>query len=453
MKRFITRSLMLLFLFTMAKQLSAQNRAPSVYLDYKDFFEGDIIINSLRVVSPSPLYTYYNAMCFGGGVDGGGYCGMQNSPQGRNFIYSLWDPSSVHEAIRAEYVGEQTQIANFGGEGTGLRSLNYTVNWLPNQWYTFVTRVWNLNDHSYYGFWIFDQTNNRWYHLVTMNYPVKNLKFTSRTSAFIEDWMGNGSSVREIDRKDGWKRKINAQWFAFNQATIARLSPDAGCADFIDNYDGGVIGDEYFFIKSGGSNTHPVTNVSGTTINISNNQTSPNFKSCEISNLTFKRDKDSLEVNWTVNTSKSPQYAYTIELYTNSSLSGTPFASYTEIKPHARQAKIKINHLLLETVYLKMYIYDIFDIRSNEISNVITHISDSNRDVDIILAPNPVINSLFICGLNEISKISICDLKGNVLYNEVSINPRLDLNEYQSGVYIVKIETANEIVTRKIIKQ
>lgn len=79
-----------------------------------------------------------------------------------------------------------------------------------------------------------------------------------------------------------------------------------------------LINNEYFFIKSGGSNTHPITNISGTTINISNNNTSPNFKSGEITNLTFKRDIDSTEINWTVNNSKSPQFSYTIELYNNS---------------------------------------------------------------------------------------------------------------------------------------
>lgn len=452
MKRFFI-TIVIVMQYSMVILLSAQNRAPSVYLDYKDFYEGDIIINTLRVASPSPLYTYYNAMCFGGGVDGGGYCGMQNSPQGPNFIYSLWDPTTVHEAIRAEYIGEETNIANFGGEGTGLRSLNYKVGWLPNQWYTFVTRVWNLNDHSYYGFWVFDQTNNSWHHLVTMNYPVKNLKFTSRTSAFIEDWMGNGSSVREIHRKEGWRRKLNSQWFALNQATIARISPDDGCANFIENYDGGVINNEYFFIKSGGSNTHPVTNISGTTINVSNNNTSPNFKSGEITNLTFKRNIDSLEINWAVNNSKSPQFSYTVELYNNSSFNGTPITSYSEIKPQARQAKIKISNLLSGTFYLKMFINDIFDTRSNVLTNVITEITKINSNSDITITPNPAFSSLFINGINEIAKISIYDINGNLVYSKVSDNKHLDVNGYQSGIYIVKIETANKMVNRKFIKQ
>jgi hypothetical protein len=354
-------------------QLSSQNRAPSVYLVYNDYCDGDIIMNTLRVTDPSPLYTYYNAMGFGGGVDGGGYCGMQNAPEGHNFIFSLWDPSSVHEAIRAEYIGNGTDIANFGGEGTGLRSLNYKVNWQTNQWYTLVARVWSLETHSYYGFWIFDHANKKWNHLVTMNYPVKNLKFVSNTSAFIEDWLGNGQNIREIHRKNGWKRKMDTQWFAFNQATVSRLSPDSGCVNFIDNYDGGVISNEYFFIKSGGTDTHPQTNISGATISILNYRTSPDINSCEISNLILKRHIDSLELHWDVNSSKNPQFSYTIELYNNSSFSGIPISSYTAIKPHARETKIKISNLQLETFYLKVYINDIFDTRSNILTTQINN--------------------------------------------------------------------------------
>ena len=210
-----------------------------------------------------------------------------------------------------------------------------------------------------------------------------------------------------------------------------------------------------------GSNTHPTTNLSGTTINITNNNSIPNFKSCEISNLTIKRDIDSLEINWAVNNSKSPQFSYTIELYNNSSFSGTPINSYSEIKPQARQAKLKISNFSSGAVYLKMFIYDIFDMRSNELTNVITgilsnefpDIIDINNNVDISITPNPAFNSFFINGLNEIAKISIFDLNGKLIYRNVSNNYHIDIKDYQSGIYIVKIESANETVIRKLIKQ
>lgn len=80
------------------------------------------IINTVRVASPSPLYTYYCTMQWNAGMEGGGYCGIQEHPNGRNFIFSIWDPVSSNESIRAAYLGDGTQVENFGGEGTGLKS-------------------------------------------------------------------------------------------------------------------------------------------------------------------------------------------------------------------------------------------------------------------------------------------------------------------------------------------
>ncbi len=54
MNRFFILIIIILTQFSLVIKLTAQNRAPSVYLDYKDFYDGDIIINSLRVASPSP---------------------------------------------------------------------------------------------------------------------------------------------------------------------------------------------------------------------------------------------------------------------------------------------------------------------------------------------------------------------------------------------------------------
>jgi hypothetical protein len=442
-----------IFQYFMIIVVNAQNRAPSVYLDYNDYDDGNIIINTLRVVEPSPLYTYYNAMCFGGGVDGGGYCGMQNAPDGHNFIFSLWDPVSVHDTIRAEYIGDGTNVANFGGEGTGLRSLNYSIGWLPNQWYTFVTRVWNLNNHSFYGFWIFDHSNNIWHHLVTMNYPVNNLKFSSRTSAFIEDWAGNGSEVREIHRKNGWKRKLNSQWVSFNQATISRVSPDPGCANYLDNYDGGIISNEYYFIKSGGINTHPNTNLSGTTIYLTNSNTSPNFQAGEISNLIVNNHIDSLELLWTVNSSKSPQYSYTVEFYNNSAFTGSPIASFSEINPHTRKTKVRINNLPSGNYFYKIFISDIFDNHSNELTNSFTGLSDIKKSTNISINPNPANNLLFVNGLIGNTKILIFDFSGRLIFNEkVTIN-QIDISNFQNGIYTIKIETAKETVKYKFVKQ
>ncbi|WP_242118127.1 DUF3472 domain-containing protein [Aestuariivivens sediminicola] len=192
-----------------AMTLSSQNRAPSLYLNYQDHSPGDIIMNTLRVKSPSPKYTYYCGLLWNGGQDAGGYCGMQEHPSGRNFIFSLWDPISTSDPITADYAHPDTDLATFGGEGTGLRSLNYGIGWNTDQWYTLLTRVWT--DHlnfSYFGFWIYNQNDVSWQHMVTMKYPVPNLRFNTTTSSFIEDWRGNGYLARTIHHKMDGKEKF-----------------------------------------------------------------------------------------------------------------------------------------------------------------------------------------------------------------------------------------------------
>lgn len=434
----------------------SQNRAPSVYLDYnKDVYQGDIIINTLRVISPVPLYTYYNAMVFGGSNgDGGGYCGMQSSPQGKNYIFSLWDPNTTNKEITADYIGDGTTVKKFGGEGTGLQSFNYKISWKPNEWYSFVTRIWNINEKSYYGFWIFDHKNETWYHIVTMNYPVKNLNFSSRTCAFIEDWMGNGSEIREIHRKNGWKRKINSEWFPFTEGTISRVYPDAGCSNYINNYDGGVI-DDYFFIKSGG--TISANNTSGTTIKISNNNSKPKFISCEINNLTSTIKNDSIELQWHVNSSKLPQYSYTIELYDNPNFVGEPFFYYKKIKPQEKKCKIKINK---NNFYIKMYINDILDNKSNILTNsynndsllTFTNTTKVNNNQKLEIYPNPATTIINIG--YDMKTVEIYNISGSKQHIINNNDGKIDISSLTSGVYIVKaVNNFNELFTNKFIKQ
>ena len=79
-----------IFLIFVAHLAFSQNRAPSLYLNYQDHFPGDIIVNTLRVPSTSPLYTYYCSLLWSGSStnEGNGYAGFQEHPNGRNFIFS-----------------------------------------------------------------------------------------------------------------------------------------------------------------------------------------------------------------------------------------------------------------------------------------------------------------------------------------------------------------------------
>ena len=385
----IMKTLFIIFTTTIAiflpHTLSSQNRAPSLYLNYQDEGQGDIIINTLRVQSPSPVYTYYCGLLWNSGQDAGGYCGMQEHPNGKNFIYSLWDPISSTDPITAEYTHPDTDIANFGGEGTGLRSMNFGIGWETNQWYSLVSRAWSTNDTStLFGYWIYDQSSNMWHHLVTMNYPVTDLKFNTKTSSFIEDWLGNGSSARTVQHKNGWKRKTSdASWLPFEESYFDRVFPDAGTVNYIENYDGGAIDDEYYFMTSGGTTT-PETNEDDVTLNLTYNTTSPGFETGEFNNLTLVVDNNNLLVNWDVIDSKSPQFSYHLKIYDNVELSGSSIISIDKIKPHLRNDIIDISNLSDNSEYfVQFYITDIFDnVSVNEVKSIQTALSQVGEIFD-----------------------------------------------------------------------
>ena len=370
----------LLFLLIPFTILS-QNRAPSTWLKYKDNLHGDIIINTARVKSPSPLYTYYCVLQWNAGMEGGGYLGIQEHPEGRNFIFSLWDSKESSDDVTASYTHLGTIIQPFGGEGTGLKSWNFDIGWNTDEWYSFVSRTWNDNNHTLFGFWVFNHTSSEWYHLVTMDYPVIDVKFSSISNSFLEDWLGNGSNKREFHLKNGWKRtSSDSSWMNFDKSYYERVKPDDGAANYIDNYDGGVI-EDYFFMKSGGNSTFPVTNTHGTNLTLSNNLEKPDFEEVEVLSFDKNLEDKNLILNWEVSKSKLPQFSYNIEIYDDKDL-GSPLFKINKIKPESRYEEVDISSLVDGKEYfIRFYLTDILDNKSSYIDENFIN-SSENLDLD-----------------------------------------------------------------------
>ncbi len=310
-----------IFLFV-GDNISAQDRAPSCYLHPQDYFAGDIITKTIQAPYAT-TYTYYCAMGWSGA---GGYCGIQAYPDGgRPYIFSIWDPPNG-QAITAPYAHPDTEVVPFGGEGTGLRSMNFQVGWNTGQWYTLVARAWDVGSHTYFGYWSHDVSGSTWTHFVTMDYPVANARFDGNTWCFIEDWLGNGWNSREYYIKDGWKRRTNGSWFGMSTMTFTEVYPDAGCANYIDNYDAGVE-NGYYYLISGGA-TQPSFSNRTTVLNNIPPGSSPD-KPAIVFSIT---DATIDSVAWDVPASSTPQFGYTI--YVNS-----VEATYA-IEPETRSATI-----------------------------------------------------------------------------------------------------------------
>lgn len=296
--------LTLLLVLNISSNLYSQNSALSVHLTANDNFEGDIIMKTMKIPHKT-LFTYYCALSWNIGGEAGGYCGMQNHPNGNNFIFSIWDPLSTNEPIRAAYIGEGTEVENFGGEGTGLKSWNFGLGWAEGHDYQLVARCWNVGNHTHFGYWVNDFSSNNWSHLVTMDFPVNNIKFNTGTNSFLEDWMSTGQNMRKVYHKDAYKRKTDKSWYPFNSSYFSINTFDiiAGnrSYNYKDNYDAGVE-DGYYFMKSGDT-TKP--SFSGTGINLTNNfLPTPQMRSIKFG---FTEVSDTI-IAWTVPQSSTPQF-------------------------------------------------------------------------------------------------------------------------------------------------
>lgn len=447
-------TILILFATTLSQFGFSQNRAPSCWLKYQDNFQGDILINTVKVQSPSPTYTYYCSLQWNAGAEGGGYCGIQEHPDGRNFIFSIWDPISSTDAITAPYTHSGTEIESFGGEGTGLKSWNFEIGWDSDQWYSFVTRAWDADMHTIFGYWVFSHSNQEWYHLVTMDYPVANIRFNSRTGSFIEDWLGNGSSTREVHHKEGWKRRTSdLSWNPLTSSFFDRVSGDVGAMNYIDNYDGGVETD-YYFMKSGGS-TSPVTNTSGTMLYLANNNEDHGFPVGEITGLNTAISRDLLTLDWNVDISKSPQFSYHVEIYDNPNFSGNPIIQLDQNIPHARTSDVDISSLIIGSeYYIQFYLIDIFDNQSTFINDSFVYGSLSTNNMDNQFSfnyyPNPFQNKIYLnfdvqferCNVELINTLGIIILS-NKYYTNTEI--KFDLpNNIKKGIYFLRIKTQEE---------
>nr|WP_162088112.1 DUF3472 domain-containing protein [Chryseobacterium aquaeductus] len=425
-----------------------------------------MLVNTIKVDAQSPLYTYYCTLEWNAGQEGGGYCGIQDHPSGHNFIYSIWDPIANNEPITTAYTGVGTNIESFGGEGTGLKSWNFNLGWNTEQWYSFVTKAWNDNGHTMFGYWIYKHTENQWFHLVTMDYPVPNVKFNSRTGSFIEDWLGNGSQGRGVSHKYGWKRKTSdSSWNPLTQATFERVSPDAGAINYINNYNGGV-GSDFYFMKTGAGNT-PTTNTSGAILNLNNTLATPNlyFQKGEVNNLSLASSANNLNMTWQTSISKAPQFSYHVKIYDNSSLSGTPLLEVNNTVPHQKEYNLNTSSLTNNnTYYVKFYIIDIFGNESDAIIQSFTKsvlgINEANNDTRVKYFPNPTekyVNIEFNT-LQKSIELETLDASGKLLlknsYNNVT-KILVDFSDFKSGVYFIKMidKTGKNNEIFKIIKK
>ncbi len=347
----------------------AENSAPSSHFVFDDNFDGDIIINEVRVPAEGDTRcTYYETLGWWG--LGAGYAGIQNHPKAHLFIFSIWDNKKHSAPIKAVHLGPGTKAVPFGGEGTGLKSWNFELGWKVDTWYTLIARCWPVGDHTHYGFWVRKGDTGKWTHLVTMDVAVANARFKGRTDAFIEDWSRTGTNRRITHLRGGWKRKIDGTWFPFgsgrysvNKWDLPKGKRSYNCRT---NWDGGTARDtsgEYYFMVSGGAETKPsVSNPS--THAIKRKGAAPTYAKLAIRSIQTKVEQPgTLTVHWEIDASGAPQFAASIEIHKDRNGHGKPLLSTTQTVPHLRSATLDTSALPQSDndCFLHLTCTDLFD--------------------------------------------------------------------------------------------
>lgn len=347
---------------------TGQDSAPSSHLVFNDHFDGDILINQVRVPQAGvATYTYYEALGWRG--LGAGYAGIQAHPKANLFLFSIWDHKEHAAPIAAVYRGPGTETVGFGGEGTGLKSWNFELGWTPDVWYTLVARSWPVGEHTYFGFWSQAGDSGKWTHLVTMDVAAK-ATFQGGTDAFLEDWSNTGAKPRTTNLRGGWKRRTDGTWFPFDSGRYSvnagDLKPGKRSYNFRTNWNGGVDRDptgEFYFMTSGGAAT-VATTANPSKLSIPRSETEPNFEKIKLRSARLTApDGKSLAIAWEVEETAAPQFAYQIELFDNPAASGKPLATTVANVPHARAAKLDISALDLSTGrhFVRLQCVDILD--------------------------------------------------------------------------------------------
>ena len=331
-----------------AGTLSAQNSAPSSHMVFDDHFDGDILIQEVRVPkSGEAMYTYYETLGWRG--MGAGYAGIQAHPKAHNYIFSIWDHKNHTSPIRAVYHGAGTKTEGFGGEGTGLKSWNFELGWDADVWYTLVLRSWEVKTNTHYGFWVRSSKTEIWTHMVTMEVAAPKAFFQGGTDAFIEDWLDSGKHARTTNLRNGWKRRLDGSWYAFGQGRYSvnfwDLEKGKRSFNYKTNWNGGVARDAtglYYFMTAGGEKTQ-ATSQNPSTHSIKRTLKSPAYAPLALSRVTVESpQKDTVVVNWVTDPKTLPPFSVDVKVYDNQDGSGKPIGIATSIKPHARSVEVEL---------------------------------------------------------------------------------------------------------------
>ena len=90
----------------------------------------------------------------------------------------------------------------------------------------------------------------------------------------------------------------------------------------------------------------------------------------------------------------------------------------------------------------------------NDITNGIPVLPSGSNIFDVKLYPNPVVNTLSVNGVKD-ARIDIYDINGRKVFETTSVSEtvRMNVSAYSKGIYMVRIQKGQTVVTKKFIKK
>ncbi|KEI98176.1 DUF3472 domain-containing protein [Clostridium botulinum] len=339
------------------KLVYAYTNATGMYVNPVNEKKADIMTVDWSTTKNAPN-TYWAVHNWNAGGEAGGYAGFQQRTDKRTLHFAIWDPVSVRKPIEAEYLSSSSTSSRFGGEGEGMKvETNY--DWKLNSWYKMTMRNWQEDGYTKFGQWVRDESTKEWEQIAVLDFPVANVNFGWGTGMFQEDWAGNGQDVRNARLKNFYSRSVsNKDWNSLYQQKITCQYPNK-------NWDGGG-NSEYIWVEAGGNTKSTMTSGQVFTIN---QPSKPDVGTLDFDITNAKYENNYLNISWKLKNQSTPQFKGKIEIYNNSSMTGTPIKTINNIKSYENSVKESCQLASSTGLYAKVIITDLFD---NTITKTVT---------------------------------------------------------------------------------
>lgn len=304
-------------------------------------------------------------------------------------VWSFW-PADVYEGrqVRNTYMGPQVYAQQYVGEGASGNAGGRKIPWLKKkQWYTMCIRTWGADEaakESFVGWWIKDKTLGEWHHIATFRVPYAATGFKGN-GGFLEDFGHAGRNHRELWHGAGYMRH-GGNWEKLNTVTV-NVPKDNGMT--YSGWDVNLRENDSYLVLSYTENRKYERNLEpGSEHSFEIKQ--PDTPSLDSLKATGGAEAvgSGLIVNWELDRFSSPQLGYTIEVYDNKELQGSPVVRVAEDIPQVRTKSIALPKA--GPCWVKLVLTDIF----GQSKELVCPVSKGKEDI------RPASSVAFDSGLN-----------------------------------------------------